>query len=523
MTNASRADRWFWPAAALVAAGWLLWHLGGLPGHTLNAMRWTFYDQGSYLYALGRWESGEALYRDFHWQYGPLALGWYRGFAAVMGNTPLALVIGSAVALGLAWLLFTRLMWRAGGPWGAVVAVAGLLPAMTPPLLLSINIGPHGAVEALLVAAAASLLPGSGADRRRQVALGFLAAALQWVRFGPHVVLLAAVLLIWISEGIIGGQGFGTMLRKTIRPAGRMFAAYAAGVVPLVAWFALRLPADAAMEMFWPVFMVGHYQQAYGIEDRWPPLVPLPLFAITWLPVLVAAGFAAWKFFRERRREEVPYGLLFPIVYLVIGLVVLFKTRYAVLAHFWLAWPALAWIGRERREVRLAGALLLAPILWHHAAGSLRMARDERSWAAQPRLMPNGQALWMRPSDEDKLARLAVELARAGPGQPVAVMVSGGGVHHFFGTRRVGRHWWWYPGFVRPWERAAAERDLLAHARVLVVTAMQPDEPTVRDGALQLALPLTPDQTEALLPRLRNPRTIPGIGHLIEIAPGSEK
>ncbi|HYC70774.1 MAG TPA: hypothetical protein VEB66_06175 [Opitutaceae bacterium] len=523
MTAPARAEVWFWPAAAAIAAAWLSWHIGWLPGHTLNAMRWTFYDQGSYLYALGCWQSGEVLYRDIHWQYGPLALGWYRAFAAVLGNTPVALATGSAVALGAAWMLFARLMWRTGGAWGATLAVAGLLPAMTPPLLLSINIGPHGAIEALLVAVAATILPGSAASRARQLALGAVAALLQWVRFGPHLVLIGAVGIVWLGEALAARDGVRAAIIQTLRRAVPLLLAYAAGVLPLAAWYWLRLPPGGAAEVFWPAFMLGHYRSSYGAEDRWPSAGTAFEFAITWLPALAAVAASVAMLGRARQRDGLPAGLLLATGYLVLGVLVLHRTRYAVLAHFWLAWPALAWAGRESRHWRFAGAVLLAPILWHHAAGAWRTAREEKAWAAQPRVMPNGQALWMRPRDEEKLVRLAAEVGRIGAGRPVAVMVSGGGVHHFFGTRREGRHWWWYPGFVRPWERARAERDLLAHGHVLVVTAMQPDQPSAPGGALQLALPLTDDQTAALLPRLRNPRTIPGVGHLIEIAPGSEK
>lgn len=37
-----------------------------------------------------------------------------------------------------------------------------------------------------------------------------------------------------------------------------------------------------------------------------------------------------------------------------------------------------------------------------------------------------------------------------------AAAVVGGGIHHFFGTQRVGRHWWFLREFVRPREEEAA-------------------------------------------------------------------
>ncbi len=62
--------------AVAVGLVWIFFQVGGLTAHLFNATRFILYDQGSYLYAVDCWQAGETLYRDFAWQYGPLALAW---------------------------------------------------------------------------------------------------------------------------------------------------------------------------------------------------------------------------------------------------------------------------------------------------------------------------------------------------------------------------------------------------------------------------------------------------------------
>ena len=182
---------------------WIIGSIGLLPGHLFDATRFILSDQGSYLYAIGRWQAGEALYRDFAWQYGPFALGWYRGFAAVGGNTPLTLVLASSVAFALGWGQVARLVVDlAGLKWGGGFAVVFLLPVMALAGPYAFN-GPHGAIEMLLLCTCARLV----AKDAPAWQLGALTGLLQWVRFGPQVVALAVILLVtvWRRAPAAGG------------------------------------------------------------------------------------------------------------------------------------------------------------------------------------------------------------------------------------------------------------------------------------------------------------------------------
>jgi hypothetical protein len=114
---------------------------------------------------VGRWQACETLYRDFTWQYGLPALGWYRAVAAAGGNTPLSLVLAGAAACALAWILVACLIFRmTGRNCGGGLALVGPLPLMSSVGLNALN-GPHGTIEMLLLAIIAWTLSRSSSDR----------------------------------------------------------------------------------------------------------------------------------------------------------------------------------------------------------------------------------------------------------------------------------------------------------------------------------------------------------------------
>lgn len=281
---------WFFGPAAGVVLAWIIFQLGWMTAHVFNATRFILYDPGSYLYAVGRWQAGEALYRDFAWQYGPLALGWYRAFAAVGGNSPLTLVVAGSVAFAVAWVLVARLVVQAAGPrWGGALAVAGLLPVMSASGPYLIN-GPHGAIEMLLLAMIAWTLTKNTGRRPRAWLLGVLVGLLQWVRFGPHLVALAAVLMIAAWQRWPHTLGARGLARELGAFAGRLLAGYVIVVVPLAVWFFRTLPPPGAGELLWPAYMVRHYPLTY--PHRWPQIASAAEFGLTWLPALVGTGLA---------------------------------------------------------------------------------------------------------------------------------------------------------------------------------------------------------------------------------------
>ncbi len=533
----------FFGLATGVVLAWIIFQVGGLTAHVFNATRFILYDQGSYLYGVARWQAGEALYRDFSWQYGPLALGWYRAFAALGGNTPLTLVLASSSAFAVAWLLTARLVFRvAGRGWGGGLAVVALLPIMSMSGVNAIN-GPHGAIEMLVLALIASTLALRSSSSsaplvlRHAWLLGIFAGLLQWVRFGPHIIAIAAILVVtawqrWPATAVADWTEF---IRELRRFATRLLSGYVLCVLPLVAWYFTALPAAGAWEQLWPTHMVAHYAATY--PNRWPQISSFSDAAVLGLPPLLAVGLALTLLvarFRSRHRPAHPEtplplrpatdsamaGVIFFPLYYALGCVGLFRNDYSLLGHLWLVWPGVALAAvLARRWQRALVAVAIAPALWVTLAGAVNAQKEERAWNAQALTLPNGQSLWFRAGEATRFNQLKNALDAAPPTRRLAVFLGGGGVHHFFNTQRVGRHWWYLPEFVRPWEADVVLKNILQHDLILVTDLGQTAQTPARPGVVSLWLPLPTRMSEQLLPHLKNPRHIEAVGDLLSVQP----
>jgi hypothetical protein len=211
-------------------------------------------------------------------------------------------------------------------------------------------------------------------------------------------------------------------------------------------------------------------------------------------------------------------GLVFLPLYYAVGCAVLFRNEYTLSGQVWLAWPGLALITwRTGLAWRIVLWLALVPAFWAQLDGVITNARDERRWQSGPMVLPNNQQLWFGPNEARHFAQLQSALGTLPPSRRLAVFVGGGGVHHFFRTHRVGRHWWFLPDFVRPWEAAAAEQAILGHDAIFVADMNQADSPGATPGVVALWLPLPPDMQERLLPHLKNPRRIGPLGTLVDV------
>jgi hypothetical protein len=498
---------------ALVGATAVLWVfacLTCLPGHYFDASIFIINDPGSFVYAVDLWRAGR-LYHDFWWQYGPLGLAWYRGFAAVLGNTPLSYQVAAGAAIGTAWAIIALMWMRALGPVvGWALASAVLLPAMIP-------VGPNGAVEALLFSALAWVLSSGGGARLQPWVVGALLGLLQWVRFGPHLAAGLAVAAVWVLRGD----------RPLLSWAWRCAAAYLAVLAPLAAWYLAALPAPGAIDQLWPSFMVRHYEVTYGAGGWLRYLLPwasAPALSL-WLALGVGLFAAACSLGRLRAYPELA-GLLFAPLFFAFGCVFLFRTPFSLLGHSWMCLIALP------AGVRLCGRLRWAAVLLAGAAvlGNVKMyagfAAEEREWRARPWVLPNGQSLWFHGTERRDYAGLAAFLkaAPAGGTQPtLAVFYYGGGIHHFFNAGHIGRHWWFMPEFVRPWEADEVATQLCRHQLFLLWDERVLHGVVTTRGLenIGLWLPLPDGVRERLIPHLGVAHVLPGLGYgIANLEPG---
>jgi|GEM_PF-4558512 len=302
----------------------------------------------------------------------------------------------------------------------------------------------------------------------------------------------------------------------------RLIGGYLVCLLPLATWYTNTLPWTGALEQLWPVHMRAHYAATY--PDRWPtPSGPSELLA-RWLPTLLGLGATLFTVARNRVLAHPPSetisatrGLLFlPLCYL-LGCLILFQNAYAIIGHLWLAWVGIALVpGLLPSRYRFVGttALVLAAIV--QGMEIAHAVKDELRWESRPQTLPNGQRLWFTPGESKRFGRLEQILSEHAH-EPLVVFLTGGGIHHFHGTRHIGRHWWFLPEFIRPWESEAAFRDIRQHRLLLVGDLGQTSALNPETHTLALWLPLPPSLAESLLPYLRNPVQLDGVGTLLQI------
>ncbi|AZH24284.1 glycosyltransferase family 87 protein [Haloplanus aerogenes] len=154
---------------ALVALGTypaVDWYLRALD----IAPRFGFWDFGAYSSAMERWTAGESLYVQnddggYHgsYLYPPVALLAFAPFLLTLPFRP-AVLLWTAVTVGLLWLAIQRLVTALGGSFHPTERLALLLLVVGfHPLLLSVKLGQTaGALGALLTFAASASLRGRG-------------------------------------------------------------------------------------------------------------------------------------------------------------------------------------------------------------------------------------------------------------------------------------------------------------------------------------------------------------------------
>jgi hypothetical protein len=507
---------------------WLVYYLGCIPGQTFDATRFIFFDQGSFMYANGRMLAGEHLYSEFAWQYGPLAIGWYALFAFVAGNVPLVLVLAAGVATALAWTGLVVMAARKVGPLAAWLGgLLCLLPAITVPGLLSHFTGPHSAVEAMLLVFVAWLLAAEHPTARRAFSLGLALGAIQLVRFGPHVVAGVVVVLLWCLR-VGQDQSVADRRSRLVQGLGMMLAGYVSVVLAYGGWLLARLRPIAVWEQLWPAHMIAHYEEI--TSGRWPRFESWSDSYLHYVPVIMGLGLAVFVVLRAVKNRVAPDGvecaLLFLPLYFAVGCALLFRTQSNILAHTWMAWPAIALVGEVRfRWGRGLTVLALLPVVIWQAGKWLDTWTVEKQWQAKSLRLPNGQHLWFHGSEAARIGNLArliqekpTPLAE-GARRRLVVLGAGGGVLHFFNADRVGRHWWYLPQFVRPWEAAQVVEDLSRHELLLQYFLYPEPVPRVPAEQVSLTMPVDPAFGHELVARMVLVEWVPGLGYLFRVSP----
>ena len=494
---------------------------GLMPGFVFSVSQILDADRGALLSAVACSQSGEALYRDYAWQYGPLSIGWYRFFADAFGNTPMTQLFASTVAFGIGWGLLTFQWMRVLGRWkGWLAAIILLFPVMLPPLMITNHHGPHGSIEGLLFGLLTWQLSGAK-SRWQSVGVGLTLGLFQWVRFGPHLACGLVVAIIWLAEERHEQGSFKLAWRSWRQRLLGVALAYLAMLAPLAGWFFCALPWQGALESLWPRYMTAHYVEGGHahlppVLERWHEGVAYALPALVLVPIAVAVATHPRVFARLRAAAPL---LLLPLVFAVSSLV-LYRSLHNFFAHAWLplAGAPLLWLllNSEARRGALALAALFA-MTWAGFFGAAATREHLRSGIA----LPNGDILWGTATERAEVGNLRAAISKIPPrddGQApiVATLMHSTGICHFLCVRRPTRTIWVLPEFVRPWEEDTAARGFQHADAFLFLEDPDPLRVPKPPPSLQrdtVWFPLSPSLRARVLPSVGHVFAVPGYGY----------
>jgi hypothetical protein len=291
-------------------------------------------------------------------------------------------------------------------------------------------------------------------------------------------------------------------------------------------WLLTRMRPMAAWEHLWPAYMVACYEEI--TPDRWPRFASWGGAYLHCVPVVMGLGMVVLVILRTIRNRAAPdritCALMFLPLYFAVGCTFLFRTPSNFFAHTWMAWPAIALLGEVRfRLARYLIILALLPVVAWQTVEWLDTWKVEKKWQAESMRLPNGQSLWFHGPEAVRIGNLARLLQEEpaplaeGARRRLVVLGAGGGVLHFFNADRVGRHWWYLPQFVRPWEAAQVVDDLSRHELLLQYFLYSEPVPRVPADQVSLSMPVDPALGHDLVARMELVEWAPGLGYLFRI------
>ena len=446
-------------------------------------------DQGFNLWATQEFLAGGLPGLDFSWQYGPIPLLAYAGFAKLFGNTPETQAgfhaLGTLVLLAFLFPLIRRHL-------SSSRATLWTLLAVVPTLLVPGSVSASNAHASYPVFERAALIAlmwfwqmPAGRTTLRWVGLGLILGVMQWIKFGGCFVAGAALLLtdILVSTSNPDPQ-------RPLRTWWWKYAWLGAGFLALQGlWMALVLavcPWDTGKDILWPSYMVKAYEVSRA--DRFPSYQTLKYFLGAQLGSLISLAVACVVVFHRRLRPAAANSqyLIFGLFFFLIAIAIYAQHAFLIYSYTWiLPVAAVPFVDGLSRNVFVA--LLVA-----YLPGGVAVSRNCLSKFSNPRgeATPAGQYRKIDQSIQTRQlvtgTRLEVERLRTnGVSQPTVVHIMSGtgvGLNHALGLKYPFRNAWMLPAMFRPrdWaqvDQVAQKIDLIviSGARDIATGAVRPE------------------------------------------------
>lgn len=411
-------------------------------------------DEGHSLFVASRLLQHARLYRDVAYVYGWLPVSAYIPVARAFGNTPVVylefLLSWSLIALLIGYAVVRQ---RHSALAASVVVVAGLVPVFVIPGSL---LGGYVSTfyipmerAALLSAVLIWRLPHQRTVAR-SAALGSIAVLMQMLKFGPGLVLLAAITTL--DMAVLLAEQRPHALSEWLRATMAMAAAFVVGEGIFAGAVFRTLPFDVAADVLWPSYL----REAYPAwASRWPgwngwrllvaqyanPIAGATLSVVSAVPVL-------------RRSRPADRGLarflLLPLLFL-FGMFSFFRTVDHFRQFAWMltigAVPAL---GRSR-VARIAAIAAWLPVFGVVATSVVR----GRASNSVDLVTPAGWRLRVAPAEAaraDGIRGALDALTKVDGAAPVIFYPSGSGFYVAYEFEPPGRTVWFFSHAVRPYE-----------------------------------------------------------------------
>lgn len=500
------------------------------------------HDHGQNLFLVDELSAGHWLYRDVASVYGPLPTLVHWTVARIFGNTAATyLHLWQALTVLGAGLLFGLLRRVASRSLALVWLTVAVFPLFLMPTsarsVLAYTLYPgferFGALGLALL-----WRPPTERTRWRTAGLGALLGGMQLIKFGialPAGVALLATDIFTTRRAQVRQR---RLVEKRFWP--REVTVLLGGFLVIeAAWVAalfLLLSPARAVELLWPMHMIGSYQ-SYVTPDLtylgfFFPWRDLRYFFEQQTPVVVSAILAlsvlarwAYRWGRERNvfgLAVVPFrkvastlpatgdartfgwALLLAIYFSVAVLTINYPQWVAAQSEWMLPvaalpgavllWNTAPKPGRLwRLRLRAAAAVGLVSFLPSALAVISQLQRPPTAAdvAAQPMKFSNGETLWITPAGREAFAEVQTELTRNRIAPPkVLALPMASGWHHYFGYGIPAgtRQRWIMAGLVPRAEeadvlRALADADALIFvSRDLVKFPVEPDPGSWRGG-----------------------------------------
>lgn len=460
--------------------------------------------------------SGDKLYQEIFWHYGPISILYYAQWGKLFGNDPIILLLSLvpiyALNTGLAFLILRK-------EFPLRTSIFGTLLVITPFFLHQTG-GSHIYVPfemLLLLTLMLIYAPPLSRDWRRSIALGLVLGLMQWNKFGGAFFVGAALALtdllaLHLDQSHLRGK-FKPWLQSNLIILATFLSCEA---IRATLCFSLLEPKIAS-DVFFPLYHLDTYSRyvTKRFDFYFEGVIRLFCLQIPLLIMLVSGVMAVlFSLLRKPQSSVIPLRCALLVLFYVIALFKYFQHTFLIYDNLWvLVIPFAAILPRLKLPLRAALFAVLIPPL---ALIPYEMTLQKN--ARSPLVMPNGATLWMKTEHREE-ALLIRDALQDMPSSDKAVLFfgtsagrsTGGGFYHYFQLNAATRHRWFLPGFMRPYEEEKiltsldGTRALVVLANTEVISKMTPDPTT---WSIEVWSPFTPANNPALISRLDAPHLI---------------